>query len=67
MSRDGEANGGEEPHFEGEEEFINKRAHWLAQKAINDKFDRMETRLDDQYHEFNNNIQLMHQQMTMIQ
>ena len=72
MSRNGEANGGGQLHFEGEDEPITKHAHWLAQKAVSDKFDhmddkfdhmdakfnRIETRLDDQYHDFNNNVQL---------
>ena len=56
-----------DPIFDGDEEFITRGQHWRAHQAVRQRFERLETRLDDQFDDVHNNMLLMNRQMADIQ
>ena len=46
---------------------MTRRMHWVAHQGVRQRFERMETRLDDQFDDVNNNIRGIKQQMVTIQ
>ena len=67
MSRDNGYSGDDEPHFDGEDQYMTRRMHWVAHQGVRQCFQRTETRLDDQFDDVNNNIRGIQQQMVTIQ
>ena len=57
----------DDPIFDGDEEFITRGQHWRMQQGIRQRFQRVETRLEEQFEDFHTEMLIIGQQMATIQ
>ena len=57
----------DDPVFDGDEEYITRGQHWRLQQSMRRRFEQVEQRLDNQFDDFHNNMQIVSDQTANLQ